>query len=107
MSFMSCRVMSLERSTDVCLYQMSIIFLFTACNCSQQDLKDVSVKPGDTSTEVEWQVPVLTCVNFPSPTLSQSLCVGQHSVAYKYNIANKFNVTCRVNIKVTGKSFAN
>lgn len=74
-----------------------------ACVCPREDLEEVPVKPGDTKVDLEWQVPVPSCLDCPSPLTSQSLSVGQHSMAYEYNIGNQFNMTCRVKFEVKGK----
>lgn len=61
------------------------------------------MKPGDTKVDFEWQVPVPTCLDCQSSLTTQSLSVGKHSIAYRYNVAGKFNVTCRVNVEVKGE----
>ena len=80
----------------------SVVFNVKECKCPPQDVHAVQVKPGDSMVNHEWPVPVPSCLGCPSPLTSQSLSVGQHSMAYKYSVADQFNITCRVNINVTG-----
>ncbi len=89
------------------LINILIIFNRLACKCPEEDLKTIQVKPGDTKVDVKWQVPVPGCLGCQSPLTSQSLSVGQHSMRYKYNVADQFNVTCRVNIEVKGEKLRN
>ena len=80
----------------------SVVFDVKECKCPPQDVHAVQVKPGDSMVSHEWQVPVPSCLGCHSPLTSQSLSIGQHSMAYKYSVADQFNITCQVNIKVTG-----
>ena len=62
------------------------------------------MKPGETKVDFEWQVPVPSCLNGQSSLTTQSLSIGKHSITYRYNVAEKFNVTCKVNVEVKGEN---
>ncbi|XP_028413280.1 uncharacterized protein LOC114535182 isoform X2 [Dendronephthya gigantea] len=80
----------------------TVVFDVRECKCPQEKQDEVKVKPGDTDVEHEWRAPVPNCLGFDSPLTSQSLCIGKHSLRYRYNVGNQFNVTCRHNIEVKG-----
>lgn len=85
------------------VYHIMHVFFCLACECPPEDPQAIAVKPGDTKIDYEWKVPVPSCLECQSSVTTQSLSVGKHSIAYKYNVADKFNLTCRVNVEVKGK----
>ena len=75
---------------------------FLGCSCPVSTLPPVEVKPGTSTAEVQWTIPVPSCLNNKMAMEKKHLSIGSHGVDYTYKLDNSLNMTCTVNVEVKG-----